>query len=122
MNDPFPNEVEERRVIRLLADAADDVTPLSVGEVDELLRSAIGGATGGRPRLVRRRPVARRLQQLLAAGAAAAVVASGSLALTASQPQGAATDSGSTDARLASFPEGSALRLLLSIHSNGGRS
>lgn len=122
MNDPFANEVEERRVIRLLADAADDITPLSGQEVDELLHAAVGGATGGRPRLVRRRPVARRLQHVLAAGAAAAVVVSGSLALTSSPPHGAATDSGSTDARLASFPEGSALRLLLSIHSNGGRS
>jgi hypothetical protein len=118
MNDPFPNEVEERRVIRLLADAADDVTPLSGQEVDELLRAA----TGGRPRLVRRRPVARRLQQLSAAAVAAVAIVVGSLAVTASQPQGAATDSGSADARLASFPEGSALRLLLSIHSNGGRS
>jgi hypothetical protein len=118
MNGPCPNEVEERRVIRLLAEAADDVTPLSGQEVDELLQTA----TGGRPRLVRRRPLARRLQHVSAAAAAAAIVVSGGLALTASQPQGAATDSGSTDARLASFPEGSALRLLLSIHSNGGRS
>jgi hypothetical protein len=113
-----PNEVEERRVIRLLADAADDVTPLSSREVAELLHAA----GRGRPRLVRRRPVARRVQQVSAAAAAAAVVVGGSLALTASQPHGAATDSGSTDARLASFPEGSALRLLLAIHSNGGRS
>ena len=87
MNDAFPNEVEERRVIRLLADAADDITPLSGQEVDELMHAAIGGATGGRPRLVRRRPVARRLQHVLAAGAAAAVVVSGSLALTSSPPQ-----------------------------------
>ena len=122
MNDPFPNEVEERRVIRLLADVGDHIAPLTGREVDELLRSAIDGASGGRPRLVRRRPVARRLQHLGAAAAAVAVVISGSLVLTASQPHGAATDSGSTDARLASFPEGSALRLLLSIHSNGGRS
>jgi hypothetical protein len=118
MNDPFPNEVEERRIIRLLADAADDVSPLSGREVDELLHTA----TGGLPRLVRRRPVARRLQQISAAAAAAAAVVVGSLVLTASQPQGAANDSGSTDARLAAFPEGSALRLLLSINSNGGRS
>ena len=122
MNDPFPNEVEERRVIRLLADVGDDIAPLTGREVDELLHSAVGGATGGRPRLVRRRSVARRVQQVLAAGAAAAVVVSGSLALTASQPHGAAKNSGSTDASLASFPEGSALRLLLSIHSNGGPS
>jgi len=118
MNGFGPNEVEERRVIRLLAGAADDLAPLSRREVDGLLHTAMGG----RPRPVRRRPLARRLQQVGAAAAAAAVVVSGSLVLTASQPQGTAPHSGSTDARLASFPEGSALRLLLSIHSNGGRS
>jgi len=122
MNGFGPNEVEERRVIRLLAGAADDLAPLSRREVDGLLRSAVGGAMGGRPRPVRRRPLAHRLQQVGAVAAAAAVVVSGSLVLTASQPQGTAPHSGSTDARLASFPEGSALRLLLSIHSNGGRS
>ena len=118
MNDPFPNEVEERRVIRLLADVGDDIAPLTGREVDELLQTV----TTGRPRVVRRRPVAHRLHHLGAAAAAVAVVISGGLALTASQPHGAADDAGSTDARLASFPEGSALRLLLSIHSNGGRS
>ena len=121
MNGPCPNEVEERRVIRLLADAADDVTPLSGVEVYGLLRSAIDGASGGRPRLVHRRPLTRRLLPVVAA-AAAALLVSGGLVVTASQPQGAATDAGSTDAQVASFPEGSALRLLLSIHSNGGRS
>lgn len=117
MNEPCANEVEERRVIRLLTDAADDVVPLPRREVDELLHAA----AGGRPRLIRRRPLARPLQRMLAAGAAAAVVVSGSLASTASQPHGAATDPGSTDARPVPFPEGSALRLLLFIHSNGGR-
>jgi hypothetical protein len=118
VNGPGPNEVEERRVIRLLADAADGIPPLSAREVDALLHTA----SGGRPRLVRRRRVARRLQRVSAAAAAAAVVVGGSLALTASQPHRGATDSGSTAARPASFPEGSALRLLLAIHSNGGRS
>jgi hypothetical protein len=113
-----PNEVEERRVIRLLAEVADDVTPLFGREVDELVQRAMGG----RPRPVRRPPLARRFQHLSAAAAAIAVVVGGSLALTASQPQGAAPDSGSADARLASFPEGSALGLLLSSHPNEGRS
>ena len=119
MNENYANELEERRVIRLLEDVAADVAPLPQHDVDLLLRTA----TGGTPRTVRgRRPVARHLQQLVAAGAAAAVVISSGVALTSSQPPQATNARGSTDVRPASFPEGSALRLLLSIRANGGRS
>lgn len=114
-----PNEVEERRVMRLLADAADDVAPLPQHEVDALISAATG--VFARPAR-RRRPVARQLQQAVAAAAAVAAVIGSSLVLTSSQPQPASTQSGATDARLASFPEGSALRLLLSIRANGGTS
>jgi ferric-dicitrate binding protein FerR (iron transport regulator) len=114
-----PNEVEERRVIRLLADAADDVAPLPQHDVDALLSAATGGSA---PPVRRRRPVARQLQHAVAAGAAAAAVIGSSLVLTSSQPQSASTKPGGTDVRLASFPEGSALRLLLSIRANGGNS
>lgn len=119
MTDIGPNEVEERRVMRLLADAAADVAPLPQHDVDAML----GAATGASARPARRRrPVARHLQHAVAVAAAAAVVISSSLALTSSEPQPASTRSGATDVRLASFPEGSALRLLLSIRANGGNS
>ena len=119
MNENYANELEERRVIRLLADAASDVAPLPDDDVDLMLRTATGGsAYGGR----RRRRVARHLQHAVAACAAAAVVISSSLALTSSQPEQATNRSGPAETRLASFPEGSALRLLLSIHANGGNS
>jgi ferric-dicitrate binding protein FerR (iron transport regulator) len=119
MNGFGPNEIEERRVMRLLGDAAAEVAPLPEHDVDSILRAA----TGGVPRAVRRRrPLARHLHHAVAACAAAAVVISSSLALTSSEPQEAANRSGPTDVRLASFPEGSALRLLLSIQANGGNS
>lgn len=114
-----PNEVEERRVMRLLADAAADVAPLPQGDVDELLLTATaGGAPAGR----RRRRVAHHLQHVVAVGAAAAVFISSGLALTSSQPHQAASRTSAADAALTSFPEGSALRLLLSVRGNGGRS
>jgi ferric-dicitrate binding protein FerR (iron transport regulator) len=114
-----PNELEERRVMRLLADAAADVAPLPQRDVDAMLGVATGATT--RP-VRRRRPVARQLQHAVAVAAAAAVVISSSLALTSSEPQPASSGPGASDARLASFPEGSALRLLLSIRANGGNS
>ena len=114
-----PNEVEERRVMRLLADAAADVAPLPQHDVDALLTAARRGSA--RP-VRRRRPVARQLQHAVAVAAAAAVVISSSLALTSSEPQSTSSRPGATDVRLASFPEGSALRLLLSIRANGGNS
>jgi hypothetical protein len=119
MNENCPNEVEERRVIRLLADAAADIAPLPERDVDALLRTATGGSVRS---VRRRRPLARHLQHAVAACAAATVLISSSLALTSSEPQHPANHSDPTDARLASFPEGSALRLLLSIHANGGNS
>ena len=119
MSGSCPNEVEERRVIRLLADAAADIAPLPEREVDALLTAATGGSA--RP-VRRRRPVARQLQHAVAVAAAAVVVISSSLTLTSSEPQPASSRPGATDARLASFPEGSALRLLLSISANGGNS
>lgn len=113
-----PNEIEERRVIRLLAETAEDVAPLPEDDVDALLRAAtLRSAVPTRPR----RSLARQLHYLAAAGAAAAVVA-GSSVLTASQPQPASTGGAGGQAALAQFPEGSALGLLLSSRGSDARS
>lgn len=113
----WTNEVEERRMIRLLANAAADVAPLSSDEVDRLLRSATQGVRD-RPRSRRR---LSRLQPLIAAAAAAVVVG---VTLGSSVP-GTRPDSpapAATKAQLASFPEGSALQLLLSANGRDSAS
>ena len=116
MSGVCPNEVEERRIMRLLSAAAADIAPLPQGDVAELLHSATAGAARvGR----RRRPVGRHLQHFVAVGAAAAIAISFGVALTSSQPQRAASRTSGADAALTSFPEGSALRLLLSVRGNG---
>jgi hypothetical protein len=105
-----PNELEERLVIRLLNEMADAVDPLREGELSALRRPA------ALPRAVDRR--SRRRPTLparaLVAAAAVAAVALGTTVssnLTRSQPSSARGASAHT--QLASFPEGSALHLLL---------
>jgi hypothetical protein len=101
------NELEERRVIRLLDGIAVD--PLPAEQVGELLHTATLGA-GGRRR-------SRLLPRVLAVGAAAALILG--TALTSSLPGSQSSPSGraGAPAHLASFPEGSALHLLLSSTS-----
>jgi hypothetical protein len=111
----LPNEVEERRVIRLLADVAAEVSPLPSEDVDHLLAAAMRR----RSRAHRRSP---GLHHLLATGAAAAVVLGVALGLTASHSQAPSREPASTSASLASFPEGSALQLLLSTDATERRS
>ena len=108
MSRDVPNELEERRVIRLLAGAAETVPPLHDVEVETLTRLA---AHPG-PTRPRRRAVARRLP-LLAAAAAVALAAM--LPLRHDEPTGAPSSSSAGSATDAlGFPEGSALSLLLS--------
>jgi hypothetical protein len=107
------NEVEERRVIRLLAGAAEAIPPLQEPEVDAALaRVVAAGASGHRARrsFVPRRP---HLLSVAAVAAAAALVAVLPASLRESRPAGGSSPAG-VDAYEVSFPEGSALSLLLS--------
>jgi hypothetical protein len=100
------NEVEERRVIRLLAGLGDDAPDLSDGEIRQMMRSASGRARGvsGGIRLRRRAP--------FSAVAAAAVVALAFL-VQFDAPAGRSSAESGADT-VATFPEGNALELLLS--------
>jgi hypothetical protein len=101
------NEVEERRVIRLLAELADGVPALA----DDQIYSFAAASAPVNPRGRSRR--FRAPSRYLPAMAAAAVVAIGvsvQLDGTASQPS-SAVHPGS--AELATFPEGTALQLLI---------
>jgi hypothetical protein len=101
------NEVEERRVIRLLAGLADDAPDLPEGEVGRVLRSATarGRSMSGQARM--------RHRARFPAVAAAAVAALACLVqFDAPAARSSAAVSGS--ATVATFPEGNALELLLS--------
>lgn len=98
------NELQERRVIRLLSDAADAVDSLPSHEVGELLDRATLGVTT-------RRRTNRHARDLLAAAAAAAVLLGTTLA--AGVPGSQHSPSGAARTQLDTFPEGSALHLLL---------
>jgi len=98
------NEIEERRVIRLLADLAGGMRGLAAGEVDALVSSAC--APGIR---VRRLNGSARLLPAIAAAAAAVLGVSVQLDRPDSQPP-AAVPAGTA---IVTFPEGAALQLLL---------
>jgi hypothetical protein len=100
------NEVEERRVIRLLHELADEVEPLSEDEARTLVDAA-----GREVAPCRRRRLPAR--SLLAAVAAAAVVAGTTLGSSGPSPSPAPAGT-----QLASFPEGSALHLLISARTS----
>jgi hypothetical protein len=105
---PLVNELEERRVIRLLASVAEEVTPLADVDVDSILRRAMAGS-GRRAR----RRFDLPLRYLPAVAAAAAIVIGVSIGSDRSaSPQQAPSDA-RFDTRLASFPQGSALSVLL---------
>lgn len=101
-----PNELEERRVIRLLSGAADAVPALHDVEVETLVRLA--AAPPGARRARRRFPLPRA--SLLAAAAAAVVALVLPLGPRESDPP---QSSSGVAAATVSFPEGSALALLL---------
>ena len=101
-----PNELEERRVIRLLGGAAESVPPLHDAEIATLVRLA-----QSRPRR-HRRPVPLRAP-LVAAAVAASVLAS-MLPLGDRAPRSLSTSStADVAAHGPTFPAGSALSLLL---------
>ena len=105
------DELEERRVIRLLAGAAEAITPLDEVEVaDTLGRVADARAT---VRSARRRPLLQ--QPLSIAAVAAAVALAALLPMRQQQPERkASSPPAAFQAQLVAFPEGSALSLLLS--------
>lgn len=113
MSPELRNEVEERRVIRLLADVAAQVPALTPEEVDCVLGAAVHR---------KRSRVARRLRPLLATSAAAAVILGVAVGLTASHSQPPSREPATTNAGMTSFPEGSALQLLLSTDAAERRS
>lgn len=103
------DELEERRVIRLLGEAAADVPELGRAEIAHLL----DGARCGR-RHTRRLPVGMHRVGLLAPAAAAAAVAAVVLAggsITGAAPHDGRAPTGT--AGVVVFPEASALELLL---------
>jgi hypothetical protein len=109
------NEVEERRVIRLLTGLADDVPALRPDEAQRAVESASAPTrvTSGR---VRSRLPAR----CFSAVAAAAVVAL-ALSVQFEAPAERSSSAASGSASAATFPEGSALQLLLSASETSRR-
>jgi len=107
----IPNEIEERRVIRLLAEAAEATQPLHDVDVEALLRGAYTRPCAHRPRS---RSFPRR-PHLLSAGAVAAAVALAVLPMRQQEHERRpSAQPASVDVHLVAFPEGSALSLLLS--------
>jgi len=107
------NELEERRVIRMLAGAADAVPPLHEAEVETFVRVAVT-----RPRVTgdRRRSFLRGPQLFSAAAVAAVAVLAVTLPTSSGEPE---RHHASPSTGLVAFPEGSALSLLLSRRSHG---
>ena len=112
MSREIPNELEERRVIRLLAGAADAVRPLHDVEVETLVRVSAARSIA---HPARRRLFLRRPQLLTAAALAAASVLALTLPMRGheAEPHSTSPPVGFA-AHPVAFPEGSALSLLLS--------
>ena len=111
MTRELTNELEERRVIRLLAGAAEAIPPLDDGDVASLLRAAEAGPLAHH---ARRRLGPRPPHVLSAAAVAAAAALAVMLPLRAQEPQQRSSARPAGAEALVVFPEGSALSLLLS--------
>jgi hypothetical protein len=110
------NEVEERRVIRLLVRMADDVPALGDDEIQRALGSASVPA-----RIVSGHVRSRRPARCFSAVAAAAMAAFALLAQLDAPPAERSSSAASGTASAAAFPEGSALGLLLSASETTDR-
>ena len=112
MRHPVVDELEERRVVRRLSGLAEAVKPLPDGELAAILSGVASGDLG------RRRPGGLRTQAWRGLpGAAAALAAVLAIAVGIGHTEGGLDgpeDRGTAPVRLLSFPEGSALELLLS--------
>jgi hypothetical protein len=108
----IPNEIEERRVIRLLAGAAEATQPLHDVDVEALLRGAHARPFEHKPR---RRSFPRQAHLLSAGGVAAAIALAVMLPVRQQEHEPRpSSHPARVDVNLAAFPEGSALSLLLS--------
>jgi hypothetical protein len=111
MSREITNEVEERRVIRLLGGAADAIPPLDSAEVSALLRGPVAETRASE---ARRRPFARAPHLLSVGAVAAATALAVLLPLQTHDAEHPNASTGRVQADLIAFPEGSALSLLLS--------
>ena len=111
MSREITNEVEERRVIRLLGGAADAIPPLDEVEVSALLRAR---ASDSPARRARRRSFPRRTHVLSVGAVAAATALAVLLPLQTHDAERPSAATSRVQAALVAFPEGSALSLLLS--------
>ena len=113
MSRGITNEVEERRIIRLLGGAAEAIPPLDEGEVAAFAAGASGGhrCTGAR-----RRSFPRRAHLLSAGAVAAATAVAVILPLQTQEAEQPRAAPNRVHADLVAFPEGSALSLLLARH------
>lgn len=100
------NELEERRVIRLLAGLAADVPALTDAEVER----AVGGASAP-VRLMSNHRSRRPIRSF--SGVAAAAVVALAFAVQLSAPADHSSSAASGSASIVTFPEGNALQLLL---------
>lgn len=110
------NEVEERRVIRVLAGLADDVPALRDDEIQRAVGSApaLARVMSGN---VRSRWPARFLSPVAAAAAVVALA----LLVQFEAPAERSSSAASGSASAATFPGGSALQLLLSARETNDR-
>jgi hypothetical protein len=109
---PVVDELEERRVVRRLSGLAEAVEPLPDSELAAILSGVSSGRLGRRPASGLRTQVWRRLP-----GAAAALAAALAIAVGIGQAERSfdgPEERGTAPVQLLSFPEGSALELLLS--------
>lgn len=109
------NEVEERRVIRLLAAMAEHVPALGDDEIQRAVGSAFPAARAMSGHVRSRRPA-----RCFSAVAAAAMAAFALLAQL-DAPAESSSSAASGTASAATFPEGSALGLLLSASETTDR-
>ena len=112
MSRTIPNEIEERRVIRLLAGAAEPIPALDEGEVEALFRGTAARPCAQSPR---KSSFRGRPHLLSVAAAAAAVALALTLPVRRDEPEhGSSSPRVGSAPHLVAFPEGSALTLLLS--------
>lgn len=111
MSDRVVDELEERRIARRLACLADAVESLPGEQLDAILSGVVTGTVPRRPASRFRARAGRQVHGAATLAAALALaVGIGHAEFGSNEPRGGGTAPG----QLLSFPEGSALELLLS--------
>ena len=113
MRQPVVDELEERRVARRLTALAEAVEPLPDRQLDAILSAVALGVPVRRPARGLRARASRHVSGVAAAAAAAALAIAVGIGNSQHSPDDRQVR-GSVPERLLSFPEGSALELLLS--------